>query len=147
MLKKLKKYREGILYLVFGGLTTLINYAIFFPLNTFMPAAFANIIAWVGAVIFAFVTNKLWVFRSTHKGEALWREALLFFAARIASLVMETAIMWAFIDTWQPIKSPISILDQPLNDIIVKTAAQIAVIVANYFLSKQIIFKKKENDD
>jgi len=148
MIEKLKKHREGILYLVFGGLSTIVNYAIFFPLKAFMPASAANIIAWVGAVTFAFITNKLWVFQSKNKGEALIKEAAMFIAARIASLVMETAIIWAFIDTWKPISGTLFAFGKELsiNDFVIKTIAQIAVIVANYFLSKLIIFKKKKED-
>ena len=160
MVETLKKYREGILYLIFGGLTTLVNYAIFFPLTAVLPdkillldvniaASIATVIAWIGAVTFAFITNKLWVFKSDNKGEALAKEAALFFAARLASLGMELLIVWAFIDMWKPIRGTLFIFKKELsiNDFVIKTIAQIFVIVANYFLSKLIIFKKKENKE
>ena len=157
MIEKIKKYREGILYLIFGGLATLVNYAIFFPLTAILPenlaifgikiaASLATTVAWVGAVTFAFITNKLWVFKSKTKGQALAKEAGMFVAARIASLIMEVIIVWAFIDTWKLIGGTLNVFGSNflVNDLVIKTIAQIAVIVANYFLSKLIIFKKKD---
>ena len=147
MIEKIKKYREGILYLVFGGLATVVNFAIYFPLTAIMSAEWANTIAWIGAVSFAFVTNKLWVFKSENKGKALVKEGALFFAARIASLLMENAILWAFITTWPLIEGTFTLLDKELsiNNVVIKIISQIAVIVANFFLSKLIIFKKKKD--
>ena len=148
MIEKLKKHREGILYLVFGGLSTIVNFAIYFPLTAFMSAEYANTIAWVGAVSFAFITNKLWVFESKNKGGALVKEGALFFVARIASLLMENAILWAFITTWPLIEGTFTLLDKELsiNNVVIKIISQFTVIVANYFLSKLIIFKKKKED-
>ena len=72
MIKKLyKKYEEVILYVVFGGLTTLVNFVSFWVFNKILGEKFylvSNVIAWFISVVFAYVTNKLWVFESkSHK--------------------------------------------------------------------------------
>lgn len=136
----LKKYRELISYLVFGVLTTLVNYVsylLFAPLflsTTTIPTA----IAWVLSVIFAYVTNRIFVFRSEAKGAAaLLREILSFFGARLLSGVLDLGIMWVFADKLG------------LNDKLVKLASNVFVVIFNYVASKLVIFRKggsgKEN--
>ena len=128
------KYAEQISYVFFGGLTTLVNFGVFalcfhvLHLDT-VPA---NVVAWIVSVLFAYITNRIWVFRSEKTGKrAILRESIAFFTARGVTLVLETALMYLFID-WLG-----------LNDLIVKILAQLFVVVLNYFLSKLIFRGKK----
>lgn len=129
----LVKYRELILYLVFGVLTTVVNYVsylIFAPL--FETTTIPTVIAWVLSVVFAYFTNRVWVFQSHAKGAAaLFREVLSFFGARLLSGVIDVGIMWVFADR------------MGLNDKIVKLASNVFVVIFNYVASKLVIFRKK----
>lgn len=126
-----KKYESVISYLFFGGLTTLINIGVFDWLNHSMNYQIANVLAWLASVIFAFVTNKLWVFNSKSMAwkTFLW-ETLTFFFFRLLSLVVDQLIMYV----------GISLLSG--NPLIVKIIDNVIVVILNYFFSKWIIFKK-----
>ena len=129
-----KKHKEIILYLVFGGLTTLVNYASYFIFSHLINCSVvtSTIIAWIIAVLFAYITNKLWVFESKSiKKKALLKEAVSFFAARAFSGVLDVGIMALFVD------------ELHFNDLIIKILSNIVVIIINYILSKFWIFKKK----
>ena len=136
-LKKLqpfyKKYKEQLLYLFFGGCTFLVSifsYAIMnrgFGINELI----ANVISWILAVIFAFFTNRIWVFQSPTQGLVPFlRQMLNFFAGRLATLGVEELIILIFI-TMLGFKS-----------MVIKVIAQIVVIILNYVISKVWIFKK-----
>lgn len=134
-----KKYREGILYLLFGGLTTLLNWLVYALLVTGLSVDItaANAIAWVIAVLFAFVTNKRYVFRSekTEK-KALIREIGSFFAARVASGMIEVAGPTLLMGIG---------LSQSLFGIpgfLAKITVSVIVVLLNYLFSKWFIFKK-----
>ncbi|WP_326974931.1 GtrA family protein [Caproicibacter sp. BJN0012] len=125
---------EMILYLVFGVLTTVLNIAVFeFCYSALRwPWQAANALAWVLAVAFAFINNKLWVFRSSSfQADVFWRELLGFVAARLLSLGVDYACMWLFIDilAW--------------NSLAAKAVDNVIVIAINYVLSKLVIFRKK----
>lgn len=126
-----KKYQAIISYLFFGGLTTLINIGVFGWLNLHMNYQIANVLAWLAAVIFAFITNKLWVFNSKSMAwrTFLW-ETLTFFSFRLLSLAVDQFIMFV----------GISLLAG--NPLIVKIIDNAIVVILNYFFSKWIIFKK-----
>lgn len=126
-----KKYKEQILYLFFGGLTTLISIGVFafFTKEIPLDELIANIISWVIAVLFAFVTNRLWVFESA-KDKGIIKQILSFYAGRLATLGVEEVLLLVFIKLLS------------LNSIAVKTTAQIVVIILNYIISKIFIFKK-----
>lgn len=124
---------EMILYIVFGVLTTLINIGAFQlangPLGWSWQAA--NIFAWVLAVIFAFFTNKLCVFKSkSFEASVLWKEFAGFIGARLFSLGVDYLCMWLLIDVcgW--------------NGLLSKVADNVIVVIINYVLSKLVIFKK-----
>ena len=127
------KYKEILLYILFGGVATVVSLGSFVICETLlgMDALIANVISWVLAVATAYGTNRTWVFRSTTKGKAVWKEMAAFFSGRVLTLLMEETILLIFV-TW---------LHFP--GILIKVAAQIAVLVGNYFISKLIIFKKK----
>lgn len=127
------RYREQILYLVFGGLTTLISiitYAVFTELAD-INILIANILSWIISVAVAYATNKSVVFRSDKKGVAqVLNEALSFYAGRLLTLLIEEAILFVFIDLANLPNMPVKII------------AQIIIIVLNYIISKVFIFKK-----
>lgn len=128
------KYQEVISYLFFGVLTTVVNYIIYFSLNAVLGEDLYlvnNVVAWAGAVIFAFVVNKLFVFKKKSKNSAeLIKEMTSFALARLASLGIEEIILFI----------GMSLLK--LNGTIVKLAAQVIVVILNYFFSKFFIFRK-----
>lgn len=141
MIQKLKelihKYEELIKYLIIGVLTTAINYVVFVILVKAIKIDMhvSNIIAWIVSVIFAYFTNKLFVFESkSFKLNVIGKEILSFGAARILSLLLEELILYIFVDLLN------------MNQLIIKLIANVIVIIINYILSKFIIFKKpKEN--
>ena len=128
-----REHIEGMRYLIFGALSTVINFFVFEicvkGLN--FSTALSNIIAWVVAVIFAYLTNKLYVFDSkTSRLKELGKEIISFFSARIATLVIETVFLWIVIDKLG------------FNEILMKIVSNIIVIILNYIFSKVFIFKK-----
>ncbi|MBE6551679.1 MAG: GtrA family protein [Ruminococcaceae bacterium] len=123
------------MYLVFGALTTIVSYVTYAVATRIFQIGIipADIISWVCSVAFAFVTNKLYVFKSTSNSiKNVTKEAVSFVTARLLSLGMEVGMIYVMI---LPVIG--------INDLVAKLIANIAVIIANYFLSKLIIFKKK----
>lgn len=121
--------KEMLLYVVFGILTTIVNilsYLLFkecFCINYLI----SNIIAWFLSVLFAYITNRIWVFES--KNNNILKEISLFFGGRIFSGVLDTGLMYVFIELLA------------VSDLISKIVVQITVVIINYVLSKWIIFK------
>lgn len=132
-----EKYKEIILYFVFGVLTTVINFVIYTILILLgVDTYISNIAAWIGAVLFAYLTNRSVVFNSKAKGKtALFKEILSFYGARIFSLVVEMLILYVCIDLIG------------MDQFIPKLAAQVIVIILNYILSKFIVFKKSKEKE
>ena len=130
------KYREGLLYLFFGGLTTLLNILIFFILRQFNIYIYlSNAIAWVLCVLFAFITNKLFVFESKGKSnKENTREIVSFFIFRIISLLFDMGVMYLLLDLLF------------VNEVISKIVSNVVVIILNYLFSKMFIFKVKKID-
>lgn len=129
-----KIYKEIILYLIFGVLSTVINIVAFWMFNDVINIDYkiSNIIAWVLAVIFAFITNKIIVFESKNKSkQETTKEVISFLVARLISLVADMIIMIVMIDVMK------------INSIISKVVANIVVVIINYIFSKFIIFKKE----
>ena len=132
-LSLLQTYREAILYIFFGGLTTAVSIASFAwcSLGFHMDPLAANVISWILSVTFAYVTNRRWVFRSTARGAAaLLREAAGFYEGRLFTLGTEEILLLIFIHG----------LGFP--GLIVKTGAQIFVLIANYVISKWLVFTR-----
>lgn len=131
-----KKYQDVILYLFFGVLTTVINvlsYAFFAHVLNFgtMPS---TVLAWFLAVLFAYLTNRTWVFHSQAKNaKDISREVVTFFGCRIATGVVDWLIMAIFVSGLH------------LNDIVIKALANVIVIILNYVASKLLIFVKKDD--
>lgn len=140
--------KEIISYLVFGVLTTAISvisfwlFGIVFGEQNYL---INNILRWVIAVAFAFVTNKLWVFSSKDWSvKVLKTELTGFLLARNFSLLLEEAGLFLLIDILYLSKYNIDILNYKLTgELISKLIMQFIVIAVNYILSKLVIFKKK----
>ena len=134
MKELLRKYRDQILYLIFGALTTAVNIAVYWlcahPLG--LPVVLSSVIAWLAAVFFAYVTNRKWVFQSQVSSRAgVFRECLSFLLCRLATGVMDWGLMYLLVDC----------LHWP--DLWVKIGVNILVILLNYVFSKLLVFRKK----
>lgn len=147
MKKLIKKYKEIILYIFFGVLTTIVNFVIYFIMNALLGEDMylvSNVIAWIGAVAFAYVTNKIWVFESkSRESKTLLREIGEFVSARLLSLGIEEAGLYIFVDLLKFSTFSFSFLRLTITgDVIAKIIMQIIVVILNYIFSKFIIFKK-----
>lgn len=132
------KYKGFIAYVFFGVCTTLINllcYNLFYSILGF-PNVFATIIAWFFAVLFAFFTNKLWVFSSkSFRASVLVLELFKFFLCRMGTGLLDVGVMWFSVDKMQ------------WNAMLWKFISNIIVIILNYIVSKLLVFVKRENED
>lgn len=131
--KLLEKHRDVLLYLVFGVLTTVVNYVVYLPCYNLLglSASVSNVIAWVFAVAFAYLTNKPFVFGSHDwSRKTVIPELTKFVGGRIASGALETAIIFVTVDLicW--------------NGNAMKLVTSVLVVVLNYIFSKFLIFKK-----
>ena len=147
MKKLIKKYKEIILYIFFGVLTTIVNFVIYFIMNALLGEDMylvSNVIAWIGAVAFAYVTNKIWVFESkSRESKTLLREIGEFVSARLLCLGIEEAGLYIFVDLLKFSTFSFSFLRLTITgDVIAKIIMQIIVVILNYIFSKFIIFKK-----
>lgn len=130
----IQKHYDILAYLFFGGLTTVVNYVIYLPCLNWLQltASVSNVIAWVFAVAFAFLTNKPFVFKSRDwSAKVVVPELVKFVGCRIGSGVMETLILLLFVD----------ILGG--NGVIWKLVTSVLVIIFNYFGSKLLVFKNR----
>ncbi len=128
------KYKEIILYLFFGGLTFVVSIAsyAFFEYSLKLSPLIANIFSWILAVIFAYLTNRIWVFKNIAQDiKGILQEVVSFFSGRILTLVIEEIILY------------IGITLLEFNSIATKIIGQIVVIISNYFISKLLVFKTK----
>ena len=131
-----KKYSEIINYLIVGVLTTLVSiviYAVFtkvFHVNYMI----SNVISWIGSVSFAYVTNKVFVFKSKCDNDMdVLIEIYQFFKYRVFSFIIDILLMYLFVELVN------------IDDMIAKIIVQVIVIVLNYVFSKLFVFKKKES--
>ena len=132
----IEKHRELVSYVFWGGMTTVVNYAVYFLLRQAgVHYAAANVAAWAASVLFAYFVNKIFVFRSRDWG---WRVALRelwqMVAARVFSGALEQGLLMLFVELLHCPDGP------------VKIVANVVVVVVNYVLSKWIIFKPKKNE-
>ncbi len=140
------KHREIIMYCVFGVTTTIVNwlfYSIFVEslglikaLPNEMAILIAGILAWIIAVIVAFITNKLWVFESkSWERELVRKEALTFFGGRIATGVLEVVAVPALV-SWGFDMTLFGVDGLPA-----KILVSVAIVILNYVLSKFVSFR------
>ena len=139
MINLYKKYEEIINYLIIGGLTTVVGlglkflllFTCFSPKNPIELQA-AIIISWIGAVVFAYITNRKMVFKS--KNNNLLKEFTSFILSRVATLLLEMFIMWFFVTLLK--------LDSNFYVVIWTIVSLILVTIGNYILSKLLVFKR-----
>lgn len=138
------KHRAVLLYVFFGGMTTVIDWVISFALyHVFADAMDANrllmhvfdIIAWVCAVTFAFVTNRIWVFESKKRGFLpIMGELAAFAGGRVFTLALQEGILLLWYNLLQSDQSPF----------LLRITVSVIVVVLNYFISKWFVFRKKK---
>lgn len=133
-----KKYEEIITYLIVGVLSTVVSLATYFIcVHTFLDAnnsielQVANIISWFFAVIFAYVTNRIFVFKS--KSKNYLKEIISFLGSRVLTLLMDMGIMFVFVTLLHG------------SDTIGKLISQVVITIANYIFSKLFVFKSKDS--
>lgn len=133
------KYKEIINYLIVGVLTTVVSLGVYYictvtflnPKNAFQLQV-ANVISWICAVIFAYFTNRKYVFES--KNPNILKEASSFFVARIGTLLMDMGVMF------------LGVTVMGGNDKIAKLVSQVVVTIGNYVFSKLFVFKEGQSE-
>ena len=157
-MKKLwTKYREIILYLIFGVLTTLVDMVVYTVLTDLVGKDtrvlgipwyfYTQVIAWIAAVLFAYVTNRLWVFSDKARTTpGILRELSLFAGGRVLTLLIQMALMWFFLDlihadAWSLAVWAASLLGQQ-GHFSVKLGVSVIVVILNYVFSKLFVFRK-----
>lgn len=134
--KQYNKYKEIINYLVFGVLTTVVNFVVYIGLTKGINVneVLANVIAWIVSVIFAYITNKIYVFESETKSiKEIIKEFISFVACRLFSGILDIGSFYLFVTILK------------VNDILAKVVVSVLVVILNYIFSKIFIFKNKEN--
>ncbi len=141
----IKKHWKLISYLFFGGLTTVVNIVVYGVATALgMATAWANVLAWVLSVAFAYYTNRKWVFESVCTGwRAVLREAGAFVACRLGTGVMDQAIMMFGVD-YLGVRL-VAAESLYLWSLGLKVASNVLVIVLNYVLSRLLVFKSRES--
>ena len=144
-----KKYKELITYVIFGGLTTVVNLISFKLFNVILGEEhylISNVIAWFIAVVFAYVTNKLFVFESrSWEIKIIRKEIISFFAARVFSLGIEELGLWVLVSLLHFDTYSITLFGIVIGGkMIAKIVLAVVVVILNYIFSKLVIFKKKE---
>lgn len=141
----IKRFREQILYLIFGGMTTVIDWGGSFLLYYFWGAAIeenaflvhaANVLAWAAAVLFAFVTNRIFVFESKKRGFfPIMGELFAFAGGRVMTLLLQEGMFLVLHDLLG------------VTAYAVKLIAAVVVIIVNYFISKLWVFRGSKKQD
>lgn len=132
-----KKYRQVLTYLVFGVLTTAVNYVVYLPCHNLLgiPASVSNMISWAAAVVFAFLTNKPFVFQSHDwSGKTAVPEFLKFVGSRVVSGGVETGILLLTVDILHG------------NGNVWKLITSVLVVILNYVGSKLLVFRKQRGE-
>ncbi len=155
-----KRYREIIMYVIFGALTTLVSIVTYFLVRAAFPdeasapqflkwtyrltfgegdssTVLPNIISWIVSVTFAYITNRIFVFKSKVKGvAAILFQALTFYAARLLTLAVDLIIMYLLVN--------LPAIENGIYEFVIKVFSNIVVLILNYVFSKVLIFKKKD---
>lgn len=150
--KLIIKYKEIITYVIAGALATFVNWAAYAICTRIIPPAtptglsefqlgICNAIAWVAGVLFAFFTNKLWVFESkSFAPKLLVKEFISFVAARGVTGVMET------VGPPLLVKAGLNQTVLGIEGMLAKLIVSVIVVILNYVFSKLIVFRKKKED-
>lgn len=128
------KYREAIRYLFFGVVTTAVNFVLYYALLYLgMHYLWAQVIAWIGAVLVAYLTNKRWVFESRVTGFLpVLRELFSFVLSRLFSFGVETLLLFLMVDV------------ASISEGIAKIPVAVLTVILNYITGKWMVFKRKE---
>ena len=164
-----KKHEQAIKYLFFGIATTFVGWAVYFLILLGGKAALgiptedtssgiylvlysiAQIIQWVAAVLFAFYTNKKWVFTDADKNVSTAKQLAVFASGRVVTFLLDYVVTFfgaLLLSKILPFANNVLLFEREwnLNEIGAKLVAAIIVIIGNYFFSKLIVFKKKKNN-
>lgn len=128
----LKKYESVVRYLFFGICTTIVNIAVYFVCSRVcgMRVVMATSVAWIVSVVFAYITNRIWVFKSIRQGFfSIFKETVSFFACRLSTGFLDVCFMFVFVD----------ILG--CGDVVTKMFSNLIVIILNYVASKVFVFR------
>lgn len=130
----LRRYREAVLYLLFGVCSTGVNVVVYGLCAGSLSTALSTAIAWAAAVLFAYGTNRTWVFRSRARTvPGVLREMGAFFACRLATGGLDLAVMYICVDRLG------------MNGMAVKAASNALVVALNYAASKRLIFSARRD--
>ncbi len=156
-----KKYEDIILYIIFGVLTTVVSFIVQFGAPRWFGASvgMSTVLSWIAAVTFAYVTNRIFVFKSENKGFTnIAKEAVSFYTARLLTLGIEFLIMWLCADKFSGFFISLFSFDKinfssgifstfenavEFNTFVFKVLANVIILISNYILSKLVIFKAK----
>ena len=132
--EKINEHKDVIPYIFFGVCTTLVNMIVYWfcahIIN--LSVMISTVIGWILSVLFAYITNRKWVFYSNVKGIFnILKEMTSFFSCRLLTGFLDLACMFLFVDLLH------------MNDMVIKILANVIVIVLNYVASKLLIFKKE----
>lgn len=150
MKKLFVKYKELITYVIFGVLTTAVNFVTFWLMNLILGEKLYllnNVIAWIVSVVFAYVTNKLWVFDSKSWSiKVIGKEIPEFVGARLFSLAVEEGGLLLFMNVMHFEKLAFTIFGfNVTGTLIAKVILAVIVVILNYIFSKLVIFKHKKD--
>lgn len=170
MIEFYRKHKEVLLYTLFGVLTTFVGWAVYFSSLSVLKLAFglaadvtsgglyfalytvAQVLHWIAAVLFAFFTNRKWVFTDADKDVPMLRQLAIFASGRLATFGADflvtyfgTMALVALIPAWNSVA--FMGIEWNLNEIGAKLAAAVIVLVSNYFFSKLFVFTKKNNSE
>ncbi len=124
-----KKHEEVLNYLIVGGTTTIVSILSYMLLREVVNNYIINtILSWITAVLYAYITNRLFVFKS--KNKKVISEISKFFTCRLLTLGIEIVVMFALVDLIR------------MNDALAKTLVQFIVLTSNYLFSKIFVFKR-----
>lgn len=154
------KHKEIVNYLIFGVLTTLVDFVVYTPLTAIFGADFkiagfipwyivTSVIAWIAAVLFAYITNKKWVFEEKDwSATAVARELPTFAGGRVVTLLIQLFLMWLMIDATHLDKTWLLTWGAGLigqkGDFSVKAIVAVVVVILNYVISKLLVFKPRK---
>lgn len=127
-----KKYKEILLYLFFGVLTTIVSLSTYYFFSEILEIHYliSNVFSWIFAVLFAYITNRLWVFKIKNNDiKSILKEMFAFINCRLLSGAIDMVVMFLLVDILI------------VNSMYAKLITQIIVVILNYIFSKLIVFK------
>lgn len=127
----IQKNKEVIMYLIFGVLTTVVNIVVYYIFNDVLQVHYmiSNVIAWILSVLFAYITNRKYVFESN--SDSIITEFTKFVGSRVSTGILDMVMMWLFVDLLH------------VNSMLSKIISNAFVIISNYVLSRLFVFKKE----